>query len=96
MQTVDYEHIPFRCRRCHEHGHLLRDCPLNKEDNKEKLNTTKDTKSFQKVASRGRGGKKGSKQKHIEGKKGSQNKFQVLEEPKEIIREMQYQEENAK
>jgi hypothetical protein len=28
-QTIDYEHIPFRCRKCHEHGHLFRDCPLN-------------------------------------------------------------------
>jgi hypothetical protein len=30
QQTLDYEHIPFRCRRCHEHGHLFRDCPLTK------------------------------------------------------------------
>ena len=29
VQTLDYEHIPFRCRKCHEHGHLFRDCPLN-------------------------------------------------------------------
>jgi hypothetical protein len=29
QQTLDYEHIPFRCRKCHEHGHLFRDCPLN-------------------------------------------------------------------
>lgn len=28
-QTVDYEHIPFRCRKCHAHGHLYRNCPLN-------------------------------------------------------------------
>jgi hypothetical protein len=28
-QTIDYEHIPFRCRKCHEHGHLFRDFPLN-------------------------------------------------------------------
>jgi len=29
IQPLDYEHIPFRCRKCHEHGHLFRDCPLN-------------------------------------------------------------------
>jgi hypothetical protein len=29
VQTIDYEHIPFHCRKCHEHGHLFRDCPLN-------------------------------------------------------------------
>jgi hypothetical protein len=22
-QTLDYEHIPFRCRKCHEHDHLF-------------------------------------------------------------------------
>jgi len=27
FQAIDYEQIPFRCRRCHEHGHLVRDCP---------------------------------------------------------------------
>jgi hypothetical protein len=32
LQTLDYEHIPFRCRRCHEHGHLFRDCPLLKQN----------------------------------------------------------------
>jgi len=29
QQPVDYEHIPFRCRRCHEYGNLFRQCPLN-------------------------------------------------------------------
>ena len=24
IQSIDYEKIPFRCRRCHEHGHLIR------------------------------------------------------------------------
>jgi hypothetical protein len=28
-QTIDYGHIPFRCRKYHEHGHLFRDYPLN-------------------------------------------------------------------
>jgi hypothetical protein len=30
-QTIDYEHIPFRCRKFHEHGHLFRDSPLNSQ-----------------------------------------------------------------
>eukprot|EP00253_Pinus_taeda_P015034 PITA_15034 len=29
QQPVDYEHIPFHCRRCHEYGHLLKQFPLN-------------------------------------------------------------------
>ena len=29
IQNLDYEQVPFRCRRCHEYGHLFRECPLN-------------------------------------------------------------------
>lgn len=29
QQPMDYEHIPFRCRRCHEYGHLFKQCPMN-------------------------------------------------------------------
>jgi hypothetical protein len=29
QQLLDYEHIPFRCRRCHEYGHLNKSFPLN-------------------------------------------------------------------
>ena len=46
VQIVHYEHILFRCDRCHEHGHLIRDCPLSKVDNKGKPNTVKDTENF--------------------------------------------------
>lgn len=28
-QALDYEGVPFRCRRCHKIGHLYKDCPLN-------------------------------------------------------------------
>lgn len=28
-QLLDYEHIPFCYRRCHEYGHLYKYCPLN-------------------------------------------------------------------
>ena len=49
VEAVDYEHVPFRCRKCHEHGHLFRDCPLSKVENKSRANTMKDTNSFHKV-----------------------------------------------
>ncbi len=39
VQTVDYEDIPFKSHKCHEHGHLSRDCPLNRRE--EYLNTSK-------------------------------------------------------
>ena len=29
FQIIDYEHLPFRCHRCHKYGdHLVRDFPL--------------------------------------------------------------------
>jgi len=28
-QPLDYEHVPFHCRKCYAHGHLFRDYPLN-------------------------------------------------------------------
>ena len=68
VQTVDYEHIPFRCHRCHEHGHLLIDCPLSKPKNKIKTNTMKDPDSFHKVFHKGKGGKKAQKKQQTEGK----------------------------
>lgn len=27
QQPLDYEGVPFRCRKCHEVGHLYKDCP---------------------------------------------------------------------
>jgi hypothetical protein len=40
IQSTDYKQIPFLCRRCHEHGHLLRECPLNKKQELGKHQTT--------------------------------------------------------
>jgi hypothetical protein len=30
IQPVDYEHVSFDCRKCHEYGHLFRDCLMNR------------------------------------------------------------------
>ena len=46
VQTVNYEHVPFKCHKCHEHGHLFRDCPLSKIENKSKATTVKDTEKL--------------------------------------------------
>jgi hypothetical protein len=27
-QKLDYENVPFRCRRCHQYGHLITNCNL--------------------------------------------------------------------
>lgn len=96
VQIVDYEHILFRCRKCHEHGHLFRDFPISRADNKSKPNVMKDTESFQKVESRGKGGKKGPKQHCNEGQKASQNRYQALEENGEMANEDQSMEDSPK
>jgi len=83
VQTVDNGHIPFRCRRCHEHEHLFRDCPLNKIENKSKATTMKDTESFHKVSHKGKGGKRGLKKHQAEGPQVSLNRYQVLKEEEE-------------
>jgi hypothetical protein len=45
-QTIDYEHIPFRCRKCHEHGHLFRECPLNEAPKEGNTENSKDKEGF--------------------------------------------------
>jgi len=52
IQPIDYEHVPFRCRRCHAHGHLFRDCPLNAPPKSTDNGGKSDLEGFTKVASR--------------------------------------------
>lgn len=61
VQVNDYEHIPFKCHKCHEHGHLFREFPLNKREDKLKGNIGRDPEGYTKVANRGKGGGKSTK-----------------------------------
>lgn len=55
FQAIDYEQIPFRCRKCHEHGHLVRECPLIKPVEDAKLEQpAKNQEVFKKPKSRQR------------------------------------------
>jgi len=56
VQIVDYGHIRFRCRKIHEHGHLFRDCPLNKREEHISTSNGKDHTGFTKVGGKGKGG----------------------------------------
>jgi len=81
VQAVDYEHIPFRCHKCHEHGHLSRDCPLNRRE--ENLNTNKgnDQTGFTKVGGKGKGGgRKTQKNTSVNEKTKIYNNFEILGE----------------
>jgi hypothetical protein len=61
IQSIDYKQIPFRCRRCHEHGHLIRECPLNKKQEAENTKIQQDEDGFIKSNHRNRANKKPSK-----------------------------------
>jgi len=39
LQCLDYEGVPFHCRRCHEYNHILKDCPLPFWGNLDKPNS---------------------------------------------------------
>lgn len=55
VQVVDNEHVPFRCCKCHEHGHLYRDCPMNKLESNTKATMGKDPEGFTKLGNKGKG-----------------------------------------
>jgi hypothetical protein len=61
IQSIDYEQIPFRCRRCHEHGHLFRECPLNKKQETKNTKIQQDEDGFVKMNHKNRANKKQSK-----------------------------------
>jgi len=58
IQSIEYEQIPFRCRRFHEHMHLLRECPLNKKSERENSKQHQDEDSFVRPNHIGRGNKR--------------------------------------
>jgi hypothetical protein len=51
----------FRCRRCHEHGHLLRECPLNKKQEPENTKLQQDEDGFVRPNHKSRGNKRQGK-----------------------------------
>jgi len=58
IQVIDYENVPFRCRRCHTLGHLFRDCPLNITTEAPSKPDAQTQDGFTKVTNRRRGHKK--------------------------------------
>ena len=56
MPTLDYEHISFRCCRCHEYGHLFRYSPMNNP----KINSSKDRVQTEPGFTRGPSRKRGN------------------------------------
>jgi len=91
VQTVDYKHIPFRCHKCHERGHLFRDCPTNNMEGNAIPTEDKNHEGFTKVGSKGKGGKHPQK-KMNQDRNSRYNRFKTLEEEernKETVQDME-------
>ena len=58
VQVIDYEQVPFRCRKCHDIGHLYRDFPLNKIPTSPDKSSNLIPDGFRKVINRRRSNKK--------------------------------------
>jgi hypothetical protein len=81
-QTIDYEHIPFRCRKCHEHGHLFRECPLNAVHKEGAPDTGKDKEGFAQQAGRWRQGTR-KQPSQVSKDPSTSNKFALLQDQPE-------------
>ena len=85
VQTIDYEQLPFRCRRCHEHGHLFRYCPLNTQAGKSEIEGDgKDAEGFVRVTNRKRAAKKPSGPE-TKKKLQTHNSFAALQEESTVV-----------
>jgi hypothetical protein len=81
-QTIDYEHISFRCRKCHEHGHLFRECPLNAAHKEGNPEGGKDKDGFaQPAGKRRQGGRK--KPAQVSKDPSTSNKYAILQDQPE-------------
>ena len=83
VQPIDYEHIPFRCKRCHEYGYLFRHFPLNvPPQGQQPKNGDKDEEGFKKVNNRRRTTKRTANPKETQEPKIA-NHFATLSDEKE-------------
>jgi len=58
IQPIDYEYVPFRCRKFHAHGHLFRNCPLNASPKTNDNSKKSDSEGFTKVTNQKKHAKK--------------------------------------
>ena len=75
LQTVDYEKIPFKCKVCHEYGHLAKYCKKKTQAKEGEI-----TREEWNEANRRKGNKTTSNQANTSAKKKkvSENSFQAL------------------
>ena len=86
VQLIDYEHVPFRFKRCHALGHLFRDCPLSQKPSFPAGPDMPKADGFTKVSSRRRSHKKStsnSKMPQPSPSKPSTRRREITRETKE-------------
>ena len=71
--------MPFRCKKCHEHGHLIQECPLHKPTEKARDSSHKNQDGFFQPSSKHRENRR-SHPKTGNPNKGSMNTFEVFGE----------------
>jgi len=64
-QPLYYENIPFRCRKCHVHGHVFMDYHLNNNNLENKLKEEMEDEGLTKIQSKRKVGKHTPKQQTI-------------------------------
>ena len=69
VQTLDHEQNSFRCHRCHEYGHMFKECSMNSLKSPPKKEEDNKDQGFTRVPSRKKGGRK---QENLEATKKSQ------------------------
>ena len=99
LQKLDYEQLPFKCRKCHVYGHFTRDCPTNNDPAQGKedgWNQVKRSKSHPKNQKSGGPNDKGPHQTtahQIPTKTVLENKFDPLSSQTEGTQEIELQKE---
>ena len=97
VQKLDYEQLPFKCRKCHVYNHFARGCPSNVEAKKGKeegCNQAKRSKTSHKAQKPGGPNGNGPLQAHAQKpppKKGQENKFDPLSQQIEVSQEVEIQ-----
>ena len=87
FQSLNYEHVSFRCRKCHEHGHLYGDFPLNKNDPNLIPTLKKYEEGFQKFERKKRYNRRHPPMERKADQPTTSNSFKTLEELREEIKE---------
>ena len=91
--SIEYEQILFRCRRCHEHGHLFWEFPQNKRPGGKKDRDNQDANAFTKTQNKKWQARKNSRPE-INKRVQTQNRYEILQDYKASIKEAQQIEHN--